>query len=158
VEVVKKYHPIDERITRVIRFAQGNLKQIFGSIDEDYESEQKIVVNFLRAAASGSGIKISNAIDELYKKRDKNHIIEILNLLLVWFQDVIHTGNSLQTISFDLQTELQNFSKAYVRSEFDKIITDIEDTISAIKRNAYAPLMLTTLALRINESLIKNKN
>ena len=161
VEVVKKFHPIDDRITKVIKFSQGNLKKVFGSLEEDYESKQQLVLTFLRASASGSAKKISDVVDEMYKKRDKNFLIEILSLVILWFQDVVHLENSdteNRTTSFDFSTELENFSNAYSNSDFEKIISAIEESIQNVKRNIYAPLLLTTLALRIKESLIKNKN
>jgi DNA polymerase III subunit delta' len=161
VEVVKNYHPIDDRITKVIKFSQGNLKKVFGSLEEDYESKQQLVLTFLRAAASGSAVKISEVVDEMYKKRDKNFLIEIMNLVILWFQDVVHWENSeaeSKTTSFDFSTELENFSNAYSNSDFEKIISAIEEAIQNVKRNIYAPLLLTTLALRIKEALIKNKN
>ena len=58
----------------------------------------------------------------------------------------------------DLITELTNFSNVYSKSNFDKIISIIEESIQNIKRNIYAPLLLTTLALRMKETLTKNKN
>jgi len=155
VEVVKKYHPIDERISKVIKFSQGNLKKIFGSLDEDYESKQQFVLKFLRAAASGSAVKISEIVDELYKKRDKNFLIEILNLVILWFQDVIHLENENRSTSFDFSTELENFSNAYSQLNFEKIISAIEQSIQNIRRNIYGPILLTNLALKIKESLIK---
>lgn len=157
--VVKNYHPIDERISKVIRFSQGNLKKIFSSIDEDYESKQKLVLIYLRAAASGSAKKISDAVDEMFKKRDKNFLIEILNLVILWFQDVVYlkdANNINRTTNFEFSVELENFTNAYSESDFEKIISVIEDGIKNIKQNIYAPLLLTALALRIKEYLIKN--
>ena len=161
VGVVKNYHPIDDRITKVIKFSQGNLKKVFGSLEEDFGSKQQLVLTFLRAAASGSAVKISEVVDEMYKKRDKNFLVEILNLVILWFQDVVHLDNlneEEQSTSFDFTAELTNFSNAYSESDFEKIISSVEEAIQNIKRNVYAPLLLTTLALRIKESLIKNKN
>ena len=155
VEVVKIYHPIDERISKVIKFSQGNLKKIFASLDEDYEDKQQLVLSFLRSAASGSAVKISEIVDELYKKRDKNFLIEILNLVILWFQDVIHLENKNRPPSFDFSVELENFSRAYSKSDFEKIISAIEESIQNVKRNIYAPLLLTNLALKINSSLVK---
>lgn len=159
--VVKKYHPIDDRIKKVIKFSQGNLKKVFGSLEEDYESKQKLVLTFLRAAASGSAVKISEVVDEMFKKRDKNFLIEILNLVILWFQDVIHLvtlSEEKALINFDFTAELTKFSNAYSESDFEKIIKILEEAIQNVKRNIYAPLLLTVLALRIKESLIKNKN
>ena len=158
LEVVKKFHPIDDKILKVIKFCQGNLKKVFGSLEEDYETKQKLVLIFLRAAASGSAVKISDAVDDMFKKRDKNYLVEILNLIILWFQDVNHinTLNEEKTIiNFDFSTELTNFSNAYSKSDFEQIINILEEAIQNVKRNIYAPLLLTVLALRIKESLIK---
>jgi DNA polymerase-3 subunit delta' len=161
IEIVKKYHPVDNRILKVIKFSQGNLKKIFKSLEEDYELKQQHVLAFLRAAASGSALKISDVVDDMYKKRDKNYLVEILNLIILWFQDVIHLDNLKEEeniTKFTFITELVNFTNAYSKSDFEKIISIIEESIKNIKRNVYAPLVLTMLALRIKESLIKNKN
>jgi DNA polymerase III subunit delta' len=161
IEVVKIFHPITDRILKVIKFSQGNLKKVFGSLEEDYESKQKLVLDFLRAAASGSAVKISNVVDEMFKKRDKNFLIEILNLVILWFQDVIHLvtlSEQKALTNFDFTAELTKFSNAYSESDFEKIISILEESIQNVKRNIYAPLLLTVLALRIKESLIKNKN
>lgn len=161
IEVVKQYHPIDEKIAKVIKFSQGNLKKVFSTLEEDYDTKQELVLLYLRAAASGSATKISDAVDAMYKKRDKNFLIEILNLIIIWFQDVIHLetlDDENSIINYNLNTEITNFTNAYSNSDYEEIINILEEAIQNIKRNIYAPLLLTVLALRIKDSLIKKKN
>ncbi len=54
-----------------------------------------------------------------------------------------------------MSKELEKFANAYVQSDFEKIISAIEQSILNIRQNIYGPLLLTNLALRIKESLIK---
>lgn len=160
ITIVKKFHPIDERTKKVIRFARANLKTVFRTFEEDFSERQEIVLTFLRAAASGSAQKISDSIDNIYRRRDKNYLMEILNLITLWFQDVIHLltfQEEAQIINIEYTEELTKFTNAFADSDFDYIIRIIEETIQNVNRNVHAPLLLTVLALRIKKSLIKTR-
>jgi DNA polymerase-3 subunit delta' len=157
--IVKIFHPLDDKIKKVIRFSRGNLKKVFSTFEEDFSEKQNLVLAYLRAAATGSAQKISTVVDDMYRKRDKNYLMEILNLIILWFQDVIHVvhlENEARIISTDHVEELKKFAKVYSHSNFEKIINYIEEAIQNISRNVHAPLLLTVLALKIKKTLVKS--
>ncbi len=159
INIVRKFHPIDEKTNRLIRYSRGNIKTVFSKFDEDFEAKQNLVLIFLRASASGSAQKISEAVDIIYRKRDKNYLMEILNLLILWFRDVLHIvnfGNEAQITSIEHSEELTKFTNAYNNTDFEIITKHIEEAIQNASRNVHAPLLLTTLALRIKKQLIRN--
>jgi hypothetical protein len=91
-------------------------------------------------------------------KRDKNFLMEILNLLILWFTDTLHLvtyGTDAEIINIDFKDELKKFAQGYYQSNFDLIVNDIEYALLKLRSNVYNPLLLTVLGIRIKRNLIR---
>ena len=152
----KKYQEISDNEKKIIRISQGNLKNIFDVLNQDIDDKRKIVYDFLKASASGSALKIQEVVDVIAQKRDKNFLLDILNLLILWFKDAIHlisSNDKAEIINVDFEEEIQRFTKSYTNSDFEQIVAEIENAISNIRNNVYTPLILTVLGIRIKKHL-----
>jgi DNA polymerase-3 subunit delta' len=156
LSAVKKYREISNEEHKLIRISQGNLKNIFEILDQEIDDKRRIVYDFLKASASGNAVKIQEVVDLIAQKRDKNFLLEILNLLILWFKDTIHVisaDENAEIINVDFEEEINRFAKNYVNSDFENIVTEIENAISNVRNNVYTPLLLTVLGIQIKKHL-----
>jgi len=154
--VLARYHPVSDAERIIAGIAQGNLKEIFDSLDTDSEDKRQVVYEFLKAAARGSARDIVNSADALARRRDKNFLLDVLNLLILWIKDTINilsAGGEAQIINVDFKDEIQRFARSYAPSDFEQIILEIENSISSLKSNAHVPLLITVLGIQIHEHL-----
>ncbi len=158
--IVARYLEVNEETRRLIRLSEGNLKKVFASCDEDITPKHQLVYEYLKAIASANVLAIHEITEQVTKPRDKNYLMEMLNLLMLWFKDAISLntlGPQTEIVNLFYQKELQNFTRVYARSDFMQIINEIERAISNLNRNVYAPLVLTVLAINIKENLIRSE-
>jgi DNA polymerase-3 subunit delta' len=156
LSVLKEYRDISENERKIVRISQGNLKNIFEILDQDIDDKRKMVYDFLKASASGSAIKVQEVVDSIAQRRDKNFLLEVLNLLILWFKDtiqVISADDNTEIINVDFEEEINSFAKSYTNSDFEYIVTEIENAISNVKTNVYTPLILTVLGIQIKKHL-----
>ena len=159
--VVKKYQKISDDEEKIIRISQGNLKNIFSLLNQDLDDKRKIVYDFLKASASGNALKIQEVVDVVAQKRDKNFLLDILNLLILWFNDAIHlisAEGNVEIINVDFEDEIRRFAKNYSNSNFDYIISEIENAVSNVRNNVYTPLILTVLGIQIKKHLQRTRS
>ena len=156
ISVLKKYRDISEDDQKIVRISQGNLKSIFEILDQDIDEKRTLVYDFLKASASGSAMKIQEVVDVVAQRRDKNFLLEVLNLLILWFKDTIHlvsTQDNTNLVNVDFEEEIGRFAKSYSNSDFEKIVKEIENAISNVKNNVYTPLLMTVLGIQIKKHL-----
>jgi len=154
--VISKFQSISEYERKIIRISQGNLKNIFENLIQEIDDKRNIVYDFLKASASGSAIKIQEVVDVIAQRRDKNFLLDVLNLLILWFKDAIHlisAEDRVEIINVDFEEEIKRFTKVYANSDFEFIVTEIEKTVSNVHNNVYTPLLLTVLGIHIKKHL-----
>ena len=121
LQILSKFRDISEQDRKIVQISQGNLKQIFDIIEQDIDEKRQMVYDFLKASAMGNALKLQEAIDSMAKKRDKNFLLDILNLLILWFKDAIHlvsSGAEAQIINIDFKEEVIRFAENYPTSDF----------------------------------------
>jgi DNA polymerase-3 subunit delta' len=158
--VVNKFRDISDNERKIVRITQGNLKNIFDILNQDIDDRRKLVYEFLKASASGSAIKIQEVIDVIAQRRDKNFLLDILNLLILWFKDAIHlitADDTVEIVNIDFENEIKRFAKSYTNSDFEHIVTDIENAVSNVRNNVYTPLILTVLGIQIKKHLHRSR-
>jgi DNA polymerase-3 subunit delta' len=156
LSVVKKYREVTEEDLKLIRISQANLKSLFDILDQDIDEKRQLVYEFLKATASGNALKIQEVVDMIAQRRDKNFLLEVLNLLILWFKDTIHlisTQDKSGLINVDYEEEINRFASSYINSDFEVIVREIENAISNVRNNVYTPLILTVLGIQIKKHL-----
>lgn len=161
LSVVNKYRDISDDERKLVRISQGNLKNIFEILDQEIDDKRRIVYDFLKASASGSAIKIQEVVDVIAQRRDKNFLLDILNLLILWFRDTIYiisADDRAEIINVDFEEEIKRFAKSYTNSDFEHIVTEIENAVSNVRNNVYTPLILTVLGIQIRKHLHRTRS
>ena len=160
ISVVEQYDTVDDKIKEIIYLNENNLKKIFNSLSEDYGAKSQLVYEYIKAAASQDILRLTEAIDKMTATRDRNYLLDLLNLLTLWFKDVIHVialNDESIIINTDLKENITKFTRIYRDSDFEQIINNISDSIDYIKRNANGKIVLTTLGFRIKNGLIRTE-
>jgi DNA polymerase-3 subunit delta' len=158
--VVSNYRQLTDMDRRLVQIAQGNLKEIFDMQDRETDDKRKLVYEFLRAAARGTAKDLSASVDSIAFRKDKNFLLDILNLLILWIKDticILAYGGETQIINIDYKDEIHRFAQSYAPSDFDSMIAEIEKSISAVKANVHMPLTLMVLGTRIHHYLRRAK-
>jgi len=161
LSVVNKYRDISDIEHKLIRISQFNLKNIFDILNHETDDKRRIVYDYLKASASGSAIKIYEVVDLITQRRDKNLLLDILNLLILWFRDAIHlisADDSAEIINVDFEDELKRFANSYPTSDFENIVIEIENAVSNVRNNVYTPLILTVLGIQIRKHLQRSRS
>lgn len=158
--VVARYRTVTEELANLIRLFEGNLKQIFDSDETDTGRKSRIVYDYLKAIAAANVLALHELTEQMTRPRDKKYLMDLLNLLILWFKDAVSLttlGPQAEIANTAFKDELQRFAGVYARSDFMKIINVIENAVSNLNRNVYAPAVLTVLAIKIKENLIRSE-
>ena len=142
----------------MIRIAQNNLQRVFQLLDSDTTEKREAVYSFLKSIAAANFFYVSKIIDGFVQKRDKQEVMEIIDLIALWFRDslhYIHSADNTDFINVDYKEQISKFAEAYKDSKFDSIIELLDRARRHIEHNAHPVLTLTNLAININENLIR---
>lgn len=159
-QVAGKFLDLNDETIKLIHLSEGNLKKVFEVSAEDITHKNQVVYEFLKAVAAANILGLYEMTEQVAKSRDKNYLMDTLNLLILWFKDAIMLGSlgpQAKIVNVSYQNELQRFAAAYLNSDFIQIIKEIEKAVSNLNRNVYAPLVLTVLAIRIKENLSRSE-
>ena len=159
LSIVKKYVEVNDTISNKISMAQNNIKKVFDIIYTDVSADMEQVYTYLRSLAGGNFLEVSKIIDEMIKKRDKRHALEILNHLLLWFRDSFHyslTNDSNHFVNKNYTDQIVKFANYYKATEYQRVVDLIEEAQHDISGNAHTALTFFNLAIRIRDNLLKN--
>jgi DNA polymerase III subunit delta' len=158
--VVSQYHPLSDRVKKAARLCQGNLVKVFQELDVQEDDRRDTVYAFVRALLTQDDVQLFKIIDDLARLRDKNYLLNILVLLTLWFQDILHAklfGNQAEIVYIDYQAEIIRLSEIYASGVFEDIFECIEQAGEQIRQNVYPQLVWTVLALQIRKVLQQAK-
>jgi DNA polymerase-3 subunit delta' len=154
--IVNKYNPVDFDLFPVIKIAQNNLLRVFTLITSDSSEKREYILKYLRTLAGNQMLELADIIDFLCQKRDKNYIIDFLNLLILWLRDAYYYQlmDNDDFINVDFKEPIEKFAEYSRNTNLNTIIELVEESIRDFEQNAHQSLTLTNLALQINEQLI----
>lgn len=158
--ILERFEVTDADIDSLIRISQFNIKKIFRILHSDYQQKRELVYQFLKAVAADNYFSISELIDEITSRRDKNHILELLDLLILWLRDALHflvIKNSDDFINRDYEEAIQKFAEFFCETNFENVIRLVENTYYQIQHNAHPALSLTNLSVEMHKLLVKKK-
>lgn len=160
-EILRKYKVDLGDVQKHIRMSQHNIKKIFRLLYSDSKALQQQVYEYIRAVAAGNFFAVSGIIDQLGQKRDKNSVMEFLNLILLWFRDSMHyiiLEESGDFVNIDFEDKIKKFADFYRHTEMEKIIGLVEQAHHHIRQNAHPALTLTNLAIEMKTFLTQKKS
>ncbi len=144
-------------LEKLIRIGQHNIKQIYYLLNAETEELRINVYDYIKAAAAGNYYSISQIIDVVTRKRDKNFVMDFIKLLSLWFRDSLHftvLQNDDDFVNLDYRDKIVKFAEYYKNVDMEIIIKKTDAAYLQIKQNVHPALTLTNLAIEIKKSLI----
>ncbi len=160
-EIITRYDSSAENPDMLIHLAQGNVKKIFTMLHSDYDQRKEQVYRFIKAVAADDLLQVNEIIEQLTQRRDKNYIIEFLDLVVLWLQDAfryLSTGRTDVFTNIDYQTPITKFAEYYAASDLGAVITLVLAVRDHIGWNAHPALTLMKLAIEMHEKLVVNES
>ena len=125
----------------------GNYRRALELLDEELSQRRQYILTILRTVIRGNVDRIV-FVEELIRENDKKVLKEYLELLLVWFRDILIFLNSKDhdlIINIDQLEIIEKFANSFENLDIEKIVSEIEDSIVMINRNVYIKLILINL-------------
>jgi len=160
LSVISQYHPITPKVEKIAHICQGNLVKAFHDLEIEEDDKRKQMYAFLHSTVTHDDLQLFRVIDEMARARDKNYLMNILVLLILWFQDALHIqsfGQQTDIVHADYQAEINRFADLYPLACFEDIISMLDQAAGQIKQNVYPQLVFTVLAFRIRKILKQTK-
>ncbi len=159
-QILKQYGETSEDTASLIRISQRNIKKIYRLMHSDNAALRQHVYNYIKAASAANYFSVSEVIETLTRKRDKNAVLEFLNLVILWFRDSLHYSilkESGDFVNLDFEETIKKFADYYRHVEMEKIIGLVENAYTHIGMNSHPALTLTNLAIEMKRILTQKK-
>jgi DNA polymerase III gamma/tau subunit len=153
--VVNEYNLDEDKAKMISNLCNGNAtsaNKIAGEF-ESYIKKINLLINLIFSYDLNKWQQIFS------KLKDTNEIIFLLDLLNIYFNDIIifKEIQKKEKLKFSyLTNQIIECSKKYNTTQLNQIINKINDTKKNFTKNIYFPLLMTTLYLEINQILINN--
>lgn len=148
----------------ISRVANGSYRQALELLDDDLNAHRDRIVDILRTVIRSDYERLLQ-VEELGNSADKRLIKEYLQLMLLWFRDVLllsefpeERGIEDKVVNFDRIDILRKFIKAFERIDFDLAVTEIENALRRIDRNIHTGLVLIILFQRLHTALRRKRD
>ncbi len=154
--ILKHYGETSDDTASLIRISQHNIKKIYRLMHSDNETLRQLVYDYIKAAAAANYYSVSQVIETLTRKRDKNTVLEFLNLVILWFRDSLHFSileESGDFVNLDFEEKIKKFADYYRHIEMEQIIGLVEKAHMHIGMNSNPALTLTNLAVEMKRIL-----
>ena len=137
----------------VARLANGSYTKAVELLHEDVAQQRQQVVAFIRAALGNTITSVTDAVDELCAGKDRQRVIQFLNLMLIWVRDAMVLLQGGQVINLDQQDDLRKFVGRFPSADLVRVLENIERAISLVERNVYINLVMLHLAVQFRHSI-----
>ncbi|MDW7681364.1 MAG: hypothetical protein SCK70_12420, partial [bacterium] len=153
-----------ERANVIARISFGSYRRALEFLDDDISQKQELLLEILRKLIA-SDLDILLLVEKLVDRQDGKSIKELLELMGVWFRDamIYHTlGNSDSTqqklINIEQIETLGKFVGAFETIDHERVLAEIEKTITMIDRNVNMNLALLQLLFALKRLLRRKQN
>lgn len=158
--ILTQHGATGEDTDALIRISQHNIKKIYRLMHSENEALRKMVYDYIKAAAAANYYSVSQVIESVTRKRDKNAVLEFLNLVILWFRDSLHYSileDDGDFINLDFEESIKKFASYYRHIEMEQIIGLVETAYMQIGMNSHPALTLTNLAIEMKRILTQKK-
>jgi len=150
-----------ERAQLVAKLSFGSYRRALELLEEDLEQKRKKILDILRTIIR-SDLDRLMLMEQLAKKEDKKTIKDLLELLLLWFRDMLiyldgDKDNNL-IVNIDQLETLDKFCNSFEKPDIEVIVSKIEESIYLFDRNVYLNLILINLFYSLKHNLRRKKS
>lgn len=132
--------------------SEGSITKLNQVLEGNYLELRDKVIEVLRAVLSNNRLKLTNAIDGVVSKKDKDRVRQFLLLMIIWFRDIIHKSNGSDEYIINQDSEKTDIMNKFI-TKFDsqnyKIINSIEEAYRDVDSNVFTDMMLLNLSHKI---------
>ncbi len=143
-----------ENAELVAHLAMGSYTRALGLLKEDITGERNNVVEFVRCILGGNFVKLMSKIDEISESKDRDLVVRFLNLMTVWFRDVLVLREGCTILNLDQRTDLESFLNRFPDADLPLVLDEINRAVSLVERNGYIPLVLVRLSIRLKRIIL----
>jgi len=143
-----------ENAELVAHLAMGSYTRALGLLKEDIETERRSVVEFVRMILGGNFVRLMARIDELSEAKDRVLIVRFLNLMTVWFRDVLVLREGGTVLNLDQRADIESFLGRFPDADLPSTLDEINRAVSLVERNGYIPLVLVRLSIRLKRMIL----
>lgn len=145
------------RAMLIARLAHGSMSRAMELLDVDLQEQRKKVINFLRTLHSGNELELSEFLEELVRDYDRDEMQRFLQLLQLWIRDGLCVQEGYESIiNVDQKESIHRFVKRFFGLNYSELMSNIDNTISLISKNAYIPLALAVLSLNMRKYIARS--
>lgn len=152
--LMKKYHIPDYQAKVCASFSQGNVgKAIQLASSEEFAQTKRMVLSMLKKMEDQDLSDLSQVAKGMVEY--KNDIEEYLDLITIWFKDVLYYKATEDTENLVFQDEIFDIKKQAQRRSYkgiDEILKTLETTRVRLKANVNFELVIELLLMSIKEN------
>ncbi len=156
-DIVERYAEVEQRaLDAAIRVSRHNLRRIFDRLDSNAEDYRPLAVEFLRHLTSGNWVGANDIIDALGQGRDKNKVLEFIEMAILWLRDALYyhaSGSNTELLNNDMEESIIKFADFFKELDYERTLELLEKAYRDINANTHPALTLTRLAVDIQREL-----
>lgn len=153
-----KYTELTEKeIEFYSRLSEGSITKLREIISSDYIEIRDLMIEMLRSVATRKNAKLQNEIKIIIEDKNKNRIKQFLQMIQVWFRDVIYysQNNKDKIINSDQIETLDKFIRN-IESDNYSVIKLIENSIEMINMNINPESVLNKTMHELQSKVIQH--
>ncbi|HEX2788769.1 MAG TPA: AAA family ATPase [Ignavibacteria bacterium] len=114
------------------------------------------VLDYLMFLLSNKYLSLGNVIDNINDGKEKEKMKQFLLFLIYWFRDLalLNAGNEKMILNHDKLDRLKKFNENF-KTNFFKVISEIEDTFRDIDLNINPELIFFKLSFRLKQNIVR---
>jgi len=141
----------------VARLSNGSYTKAIELLQEDALEERRHVLAFVRHALGHNTLLLSQDIDRITGTRDRERVERFLVLLLMWFRDAMVMEHGGSIVNEDQRDSLERFVSKFPKANLFKVLEDIEQSISLVRRNVYIKLVFYQLSVLLKRNILSTE-
>jgi len=153
--LTNQYSIEQQRAHLIAKLSAGNLRRALELLEDALEEKRTRIIDMLRNVLKGDLDRLM-MVEELVKRDDKKVIQEYLELMLLWFRDVMiiaEGGDRAMLVNLDQVETLERFHQSFETINYHKIVERIEQALERIRRHVYVNLIMINLFYFLKKQL-----
>lgn len=137
----------------IAQVADGNYRRARSLVGSDLGNERGEVIQFLRLTVGRPLLPLTAELDRLAATYEKPRLEDWLLVLASWLRDAMLLQAGVDLPGHRREAAMDNFLRKFPHVRLPEALRAVEDAIADLRKNVYLPLVLTTLALSLRESV-----
>lgn len=149
-----------EQAQLIAGIAQGSYRRALNWLQESLQNRRELAIEFLRQCIKNEVFHYA-FVEELIKNNERAEIRDLINLILLWFRDVLYaqimqrsTNTEFPLINADKGETLNKFIAAFEKIDIDRAVISLEEAVKLIDRNVNLQLILVVLMQKLKKCLL----